>query len=296
MTAGQVHEEVTEYGTGLLRTSVSVASEGGFRWRRSTGPLAPASFERFVPALAGELAGIGELPDARLVPGTGDDTTRTYLARGSESVAGLLLREGADDRFESAMHALGRLLAAVHAHRTEHLPSPATAPRGLVRLGDWLSGRARGPRAAYAESLLVPGLGADRLATARMWCARLTTETDVVLSHGSAGLGSLVPGAEPGTVDLLIGEDVCVAPWYFDLGWVAGELIEFKGFMTAEQHSWHRLLDALFRGYGHDLGDEWAKMAALRVLLHVHDYVAYVAWSPELFTKYLDFLKFLIDL
>lgn len=168
-------------------------------------------------------------------------------------------------------------------------------PRGIVRLRDWLAGRARTPRAAYAAQFLRPGLGASCFELVTQWTAELAADSSTVLSHGSAGLGSAVTGVEPGTVDLLTGEDLCAAPWYFDLGWLAGELVELQWHSDSEPGRWNDLLAALFDGYGRDLGADWARVVALRILLHLHDYTAYVAWLPHEFAKYLDFLGYLID-
>jgi phosphopantothenoylcysteine decarboxylase/phosphopantothenate--cysteine ligase len=276
-----------EYGTGLLRTTIA-PDRGGYRWTRRPGPLAPTPFacEADGAALA-ELSAIG---GARLVRGVGGAEERSYHVDGSESVAGLLLRDGPDARLARRLRDVGRLLRAVHELPGPPTPAPA---RGVRRLEDWLSGRAGTPRAAYAASLLARGLG-PRLAPLRDWCVRLRTDA-VTLSHGCAGLGSVVAGSGEWRTELLAGEDICSAPWYLDLGWLVGELVELRWQLPGNDDVWRQSMDALFDGYGRDPGEDWAPLAALRILLHIHDFTAYVGWNDESFSRHLHFVTFLLD-
>ncbi|AVZ73524.1 hypothetical protein SLUN_16375 [Streptomyces lunaelactis] len=66
--------------------------------------------------------------------------------------------------------------------------------------------------------------------------------------------------------------------------------------MGGDKESWQALTSALFEGYGRELGQEWKSMAALRILLHVHDIAAYVDDFDRGFDHYCDFLRFLVDL
>ncbi|MFF8646408.1 hypothetical protein [Streptomyces sp. NPDC015345] len=139
-------------------------------------------------------------------------------------------------------------------------------------------------------------LGAERWARVNKWYRTITEDTDVTLVHGAPGLGSLVSGASPESTAILTGEDLAVAPWYYDLGWVLGELVELRWHLGGDQQAWQVLVDALFEGYGRDLGVWWNQAAALRTLLHVHDIAAYVGWHSSGFNQYASFLAFLIDL
>jgi phosphopantothenoylcysteine decarboxylase/phosphopantothenate--cysteine ligase len=316
---GRSEQIPAEFGTGLLRTTVTGTGGEEFQWRRTLGDLAP---EPFVPPGHPALRELSALPPAggaRIVLSPDGGDTRSYLARGTESAAGLLLRSGPAAALEEPLRGLGRLLAAVHACPVPDGLGPLPRTRALTRLGDWLAGRAQSPRAALLESHLETALGGERLARVREWYDRLAGDTDLVLVHGAPGLGSLVVGsafgssataatsadpadpadladpATPAPADLLTGEDVSVAPWYSDLGWVVGELVELKWYVGGDQEAWGRLLSALFDGYGRDLGPEWNRSAALRILLHLHDFTAYVGWSRAEIDRYAGFLRFLID-
>ncbi|WP_254706559.1 flavoprotein [Streptomyces lunaelactis] len=288
-------ESGAEFGTGLLRTSVHALPTGGTRWRRSPGPLAPAPFQPVDDTVRAVLAKAGDLDDARLVAGDADGPARVYDVRGAVSAAHLLLHQGPGAELRKPLHGLGRLLRAVH-----DLDPPADLParpaRGLARLGDWLAGRAASPRAACVQGQLRRSLGEERWKQVVAWCRLTVADPGVVLAHGAAGLGALVVEPGSGRSDLLVGEDACAAPWYFDLGWVVGELVELQWQLGGDKESWQALTSALFEGYGRELGQEWKSMAALRILLHVHDIAAYVDDFDRGFDHYCDFLRFLVDL
>jgi phosphopantothenoylcysteine decarboxylase/phosphopantothenate--cysteine ligase len=96
--------------------------------------------------------------------------------------------------------------------------------------------------------------------------------------------------------ELLIGEDLCAAPWYHDLAWIAGELVELRWLNDGDPQEWQRLLDALFEGYGRDLGEDANRLIALRIALHLHDISAYVGLDAALLATYAGFLDFLVNL
>ncbi|MGK5630038.1 hypothetical protein [Streptomyces sp. URMC 123] len=242
---------------------------------------------------------------------------RRYRAGDRESAAHYLLLGGPDAvpggaaALERALRGVGALLAALHATPVppaggSPVPSGVLRPaRGLERLHAWLTGDsadsaapARGSAAGAAPAPAhspagsgVPAVSAAELLGARMsavaqhalraWCAEalaVRSEAEpAVLSHGAPGLGSLVPAPRSGTAALLTGEDLCLAPWQYDLGWIVGELVEMRWAYGGQQGggAWQRLLDALADGYGRGLGDQWHRWAALRVVLHAHDTLAY---------------------
>jgi hypothetical protein len=241
-------------------------------------------------------------PVVRWSVGSAAGPARLYHVRGAESLAGRLLRQGPDQDTALTLRGLGQALRELH---DTVVPSSATAgggPRGLRRLTDWLRGHAPTPGAAYAQSLLRPALGEERLPLVGRLAERMgqSEDAEVRLCHGAAALGSLIPAAPgsgvPGAADMLIGEDLCLAPWQFDLGWTLGELVELQWCGNGQNPAWKGTVEALFEGYGRDLGDTWPQHAALRVLLHLHDYTAYVGWDRAIFEKYTGFVKFLLDL
>jgi hypothetical protein len=280
-------EPVRDFGTGLLHTTVRPLPDGGHRWRRSPGPLSPAPF---VPT--------GAFPDrpaavagVRWVVGTADGDDRIYDVRNREAVAGRLLREGPDQAFAQVLHGLGAALRALHE---QPAPADLAPPRGLARFATWLDGRAPDPRVAYAESLLRPRLGIPAWKRVRALAERIPVE-EAVLSHGAPGLGSLVIAEAGEGADALAGEDVCRAPWWFDLGWALGELVELQWYLGGDKAAWQRLITALLDGYGRELPEHWRSLVAFRVLLHAHDYTAYVGWEPKVFDKYTGFARYLLS-
>ncbi|MFG2678573.1 hypothetical protein [Streptomyces sp. NPDC048392] len=331
-TADRAESLRREFGTGLLTTVVTGLPDGGYRWQRRNGLQSPAPFAP-VPDSPAEAAGdVGALgpgdpappedgpgpkaartgdrirqlrPDGavRWVVGEAEGADRVYRVRGPESVAGRLLREGPDEQLATTLHGLGRALRALHALPVPQDVGSGVRPRGLVRLDDWLAGRSPSPRAAYAESFLRPRLGDAHLSAVRELSAELTAgpgNADTVLCHGAPGLGALIPAAAGtgarGEADMLIGEDLCPASWQFDVGWTLGELVELKWYRGGDRpEQWSASLRSFFQGYGRDLGDAWARHAALRVLLHLHDYTSYVGWDQHTVEKYTGFVKFLLD-
>ncbi|MFO7253144.1 MAG: phosphotransferase [Actinomycetes bacterium] len=296
MTAPAV-APVAEFGTGLLHTTITADGEGGFVWSRRPGPLAPAPFAPADPELAGRIAAV-ELPaGVRLVPGAARGEAREYRVAGARSVADHLIRDGVHPCLEPALRGLGAALAALHA-----LPPPAHRPaapsRGLARLEAWLRGRPLQAWAAQAAAVLRDRIGPDRWARLCAWAARTAGEPAAgpVLCHGAPGLGSVVFDPHTGVAEILVGEDLCVAPRHADLGWVIGELVELSWRLGGDVRAWQGLTDALLEGYGHGTELPWNHLAAVRIALHLHDYTAYVAWDPAECERYAHFLGYLIDL
>lgn len=296
MSGREAAPERTAYGTDLLQTSVRAVS-GGHEWTRTTGPLAPAPFQPVTGAgLTHRPVAAGRDGAARLAFGRAEGQGRVYTVAGGESVANRLLSGGPLPQLREPLRGLGLALRRLHAEGPPPAGEGLGPPRGLVRLDTWLTGRAPVARAAYVGAELQHRLGAERWSRVTTWCRRVAEDTDVTLVHGAPGLGSLVAGGDGGPAALLTGEDLAVAPWYFDLGWVLGELVELKWQLGGDQQGWQLLLEALFEGYGRAVGTQWNRAAALRILLHVHDIAAYVGWHTAGFDHYATFLMFLIDL
>ncbi|MEU1243646.1 hypothetical protein ABZ388_25100 [Micromonospora parva] len=285
-----------DFGTGLLVTAVRPEPAGGYRWRRAPGPLAPAPF---VPTgTAPRRLGTARpgATSVHWVVGEPDGDARTYRVRGTTSVAAVLLGNGPEPAMASLLHGLGQALRELHAQPLPPGVAAGGAPRGLVRFTRWLNGRSPHPRGAYAESLLRSRLGGAALARVREHTAQIAAADERVLCHGAPGLGSLIPAeGESAAADALIGEDVCAAPWYYDLGWVLGELVELQWYLGGDRPAWQLLINALLDGYGRELDDRWRETVAFRVLLHVHDYISYVGWEPKVFDKYTGFARHLLS-
>ncbi|WP_333736245.1 phosphotransferase [Streptomyces sp. IBSBF 2806] len=284
---------VTTYGTGLLSTQIYPAVDSGYLWRRQPGPLAPDGF--VLPSLDLADRATVSANDHRLVTAPAEpDGARIYRVAGKDSLAAHLLRFGPGPEAAHALHAVGALLARLHA-----VPADATVPsgppRGWLRLRKWLA-EEHGPTAAPAGELLRSQLGEQRWRTLQTWCDEaLSDRQHTVICHGAPSLGGVV-FTLTGPIEVLTGEDLCLAPWSTDLGWLIGELIELSWTCGGDPQAWQALLASLYSGYGKDLGQRWNRAAALRITLHLHDFSTYVAWRPNEVRRYAGFLRFLIDL
>ncbi|MFD9456351.1 hypothetical protein ACFWBC_25065 [Streptomyces sp. NPDC059985] len=286
---------VDAYATGLLATTVTALPDGGHHWLRRPGPRAPEPFTPITARLRALVERASAAPGTRLLMGAAaPDGARTYAAPGPYSVAHRLIAGGGPHAVPGGPRALhdtlrevGALLAALHA---TPVPEEARRPaRAAVRLHAWLSGSTTAGGATAAD--LLDGAAVGPL---RVWAAAAARPaTGHVLSHGAPGLGSLVladaaddtaddaDGAGAGAAVLLTGEDLCAAPPHVDLGWIAGELAEFRWLLgaAADPRVWQRPLDALLDGYGGDPAtarDGCVRGAALRIALHAHDTAAYL--------------------
>jgi hypothetical protein len=278
------------FRTGLLRTRVEPHGPDGFRWVREPGSLAPEPFQRN-PSLHGAAHPV-------LCLGTPDGDARAYLTGGDTSAATRLLREGdgAVGSLTEVLRQVGQALRALHGtplDATGTTSGEAAVPRGLRRYDRWVAGRAGTPAAASALGVVHGELGPERLRRLASWRTDLASEP-VVLSHGAPGLGSVVLGPG-GRVDLLTGEDLGPAPRSFDTGWLLGELVELRLARGGDAAAWNDLTEALADGTGQDLGSRWNLAAAFRILLHLHDYTAYVTWDEALIRHYARFVAFLLD-
>lgn len=281
-----------DYGTRLLRTSIVPAAEG-WTWTRRPGAEAPRPFTASdEPALGAVTA--ARLPGVVVGQPVGDLSERRYRVAGQRSVASLLLEAGPGGDLLRLIERLGSTLAAVHEVA---LPETAViAPsRGLTRLGHWLQAVEQPPLMLSArQELLVRN---ERVATTAVdVLASLERQAELapVLCHGAPGLGSAVPDAAGGAL-LLTGEDVHVGSRESDLMWVLGELLEFSFTRQDDARAWGRVIDAFLEGYGREPVVSLQLLAAARILLHLHDYTAYVGWSAPEFRRYGGMLRYLTD-
>ncbi|MEU9026247.1 hypothetical protein AB0D46_01670 [Streptomyces sp. NPDC048383] len=275
---------VDAYATGLLATTVTALPDGAHHWLRRPGTRAPEPFAPLTPRLRAVVEQTSPGPGTRLLVGAAaPDGARAYAAPGPYSVAHWLIAGGSPHAvpggpraLHDALREVGALLAALHARP---VPAEARRPaRAAVRLHAWLSGRTNAGGATAADLL-----GGAAVGPLRDWAAEAAhPATGHVLSHGAPSLGSLVPRAGGvGAGVLLTGEDLCAAPAHVDLGWIAGELAEFRWLLgtAGDPRDWQQPLEALLDGYGADSAparDGCLRGAALRIALHAHDTAAYV--------------------
>ncbi|MGJ5826276.1 hypothetical protein [Streptomyces ossamyceticus] len=305
-----------EFGTGLQLTRVRPTVDGRHEWwhgagsRRAAPPTAPLA-AHVPPHTAG----------ARLVTPVVSGAGLAYLADGPYSAAAWL-RDPRPAARRLAAHALASAGTALrHLHTT---PAPTGAPPpALTRLRGFADGTdgGDGDRAAVrrlrGHALRV--WGAARLSTLRSWCAEVAAPAPTVVSmsgdgdgdgnegggrgghglvlvHGFASLGALVPPLSRGPVALLTGEDLGAARPELDLGWLLGDLAELAWAVPV----WGEepgvdlpavLLDAYGPGADRELA---ARAAVLRIATHMRDFAAYCGWSDEL-ADYTAFVADLID-
>ncbi|MET9846093.1 hypothetical protein [Streptomyces ossamyceticus] len=322
--AARVDGPAAEFGTGLQLTRVRPTADGRHEWwhgagsRRASPPTAPLAAH--VPR---HTAG------ARLVTPVVSDAGLAYLADGPYSAAAWL-RDPRPAARRLAAHALASAGTALrHLHTT---PAPTGAPPpALTRLRGFADGTDGGDgdlaavRCLREQALRV--WGAARLSTLRSWCAEVATPASaptvapasgdgdddgdgdgdggergdrdghgLVLVHGFASLGALVPPLSRGPVALLTGEDLGAARPELDLGWLLGDLAELAWAVPV----WGEepgvdlpavLLDAYGPGADRELA---ARAAVLRIATHMRDFAAYCGWSDEL-ADYTAFVADLID-
>ncbi|HWM38617.1 MAG TPA: hypothetical protein VNS49_16010 [Streptomyces sp.] len=298
--------------TGYLATRVQPTARGSsepYEWLRHPGPQRPRPFSPVTPGIREAAARLPREP-VTLKLGTQAGTGRRYAA-GSARSAGHLLAMGPDEAgwrtLRQLLHGTGRLLRSLHTEL-----SPASAPReagGSARLSAWLQ-QGDGPGAASRlHSLARARLGTERLKRVRAWCEEAGPGcADAVFLHGGVSMGSLIPAAAEGGGDtrpigsgaLLAGEESAFGPAEYDIGWLLGELTEFRlrhlnGSPEASSHC----ADAarqFMAGYGrrHFDAATAGRMAALRVLTHTYDFAAYVGWNDDLH-QHLDLSADLIE-
>ncbi|MFI6769406.1 hypothetical protein [Streptomyces sp. NPDC050355] len=232
----------------------------------------------------------------RLVPAEPDPPGSRYVVDHYESVAATILdAHGAGvDRFVPACHTAGLLLAELHRLAPDGFPD--ALPPGVDRLRNFLTTGGATPPTLRAAALILTVLGHDRWGMLSTWCERLVHDERRVVSHGAPGLACLVVGPADEGVQFLIGDDLGAAPWYWDIGWLLGELTELRHVLgtPATDPAWTCLESTLLAGYGRD---QLAvrRTAVLRIVLHLHDYAAYADWDEAEIGRYKALLTELID-
>lgn len=288
-----------DFGTGYQHTTVLRTPDSDFLWIRRPGHDRPSPARVDDPALNSAISAISDAGDTVLPVSPGPTTAsgqtwREYRVTGPHSLARSYLQPETDTSSvaEETLAGAGRFLARLHGIAVPgrvRLPTPD----GPARMLRWLGGGTgpRGARRLHEDACAL--LGTDRLRRAREWCAELREirpgADGAVLLHGAPGNGVLIPSVpeerDRVSAVMLVGEELSLGPREFDLGWLAGELVEYRdlpeytGQHTVEPLDYQHLIDVLLDGYGPgpDL-ERLDRCAILRVFIHVHDYCSYVGW------------------
>lgn len=307
MTAPAV---VAEFATALVRTTVlTAARDGGFTWVRTPGAARSGPLRRpphdLLAALETPATGDGSGVRCVLPRAYDGEEGLRYPLPGRRSLAELLLSDDAsnppdDTRTDDVLYGLGRLLRALHA-----APLPAQGEAGAYvlpgawrRLRSWTGAPAAG-RPAQLHVRLRELLGEVRWSLVERWSSEPPEAGPRTLVHGAPGLGLLIP-AEAGGLPhgLITGEDVGIAPWQWDVGWVLAELGELRHF-SARLHrpgtDWTRLEQVFLDGYGRPRDPLVRRFTALRSLLHLHDFSVFVTWDEAEVRRYAALLADTID-
>ncbi|KIF75267.1 hypothetical protein QR77_17745 [Streptomyces sp. 150FB] len=303
MTGGTV---VAEYGSALVRTRVLADERGDrFTWIRTPGAARSGPLPQPPPSLLAALTPL-ELdgatdgrPGVRCVlpRAHGSAGGLRYPLPGRRSLAELLLPGDPPSAPYDAsyprevLYGFGRLLRALHA-----APLPAVdeadahaLPGTWRRLRSWADSPASGPAAQLHRSLREL-IGASHWARVEKWLSELPEAAPRTLVHGAPGLGLLVPAEVRDTANgLITGEDVGVAPWQWDVGWVLAELRELRFFsarLRRPETAWEWLEQSFLSGYGRPRDPLVQRSIVLRSLLHLHDFSVYVAWDEAEVRRY----------
>lgn len=292
------------FGTGWLRTRIDPAPGGGYMWRHQPGPSRPGRIPVPDEAFTRACEQASVRAPAILTCPVRDGAAGARWARlpGATTLAELISSHG-----RIAPSGAGQYLADVGATLTElhRIPcqvAPERIPPGPGRLARWLDTNGAGPGAALTlYQSAERTLGPERLGRLRSWCRIAAQAAPGGTVHGHFSLGEVVipePAADEARLAVLTGEDAARGPAEADLGWMIGELYEYRCLAAAQGMNTPHLKpmrEALRAGYGlavHD--DRVAQYAVLRLAVHTHDYAAFVGWSPELYL-YLSFLQRAID-
>ncbi|MGV9305581.1 hypothetical protein [Nonomuraea sp. NPDC003727] len=285
-------ETVESFGSGFLRTTIVRNGEDGYVWTRRPGPDRRDAMRMPDPAV---LAAVRGVPPGRVrltLPVRGDGAGMAYRTDQATTLAGVF-RKGHPDVARIAADTLaetGATLARLHA--TPLPPADLRPPEGPRRLLSWLR-NGEGPRAApklrrHAAEILGP----TRTATVAGWCA---PERPRALLHGAPSLGVLLPLTPDHDGALLTGENLSAGAPESDVGWLVGELVEFRE-LTDRFGNGALDHDALIRrvldGYAAPLDlAAVGRSATVRFLSHAHDFAAYLQWHDIL----VDYLRMVAD-
>ncbi|MGV9254584.1 hypothetical protein [Streptomyces sp. NPDC003697] len=301
MTGGTV---VAEYGSALVRTKVLADAQGSrFTWIRTPGAARSGPQQKPPRALLTALTALEHPPAIDRGPGVRCVLPRTYGSEGGlhyplpgrRSLAESLLSgdppSAPDDTSSThdVLYGFGRTLRALHMAPLPTQSQADAVPGAWRRLRSWADTPAAG-RGAQLHRFLREWLGTSRWRRVEELLDELPVAVPRALVHGAPGLGLLVPAEVRGTHHgLITGEDVGVAPWQWDVGWVLAELRELR-FFSARLHrpeaDWERLEESFLSGYGRSCDGLVQRSAVLRSLLHLHDFCLFVTWDEAEIRRY----------
>ncbi|MFD7450930.1 hypothetical protein [Kitasatospora sp. NPDC059827] len=100
-------------------------------------------------------------------------------------------------------------------------------------------------------------------------------------------------------MEIMLGPERSHGPEGFDLGWLLGELLELHWLAASAgkvpRHAHAEIAHTLTAAHGPvPEVSTVAHAAVLRILTHMHDHAAYVAWNEE-FSDYFGLIAELVD-
>lgn len=236
-----------------------------------------------------------------VLPRPNGDTLR-YAAPGASSTADLLLshKPQAETRgVGSLLEHLGMLLRALHTAPVAAIDAASDMPLTWLRLSAWMDSPPPGPPAVL-HARLRQAFGTQRWQMLTSWMEGLRSRPRVLL-HGNPSLGLLVPSESDEPDALITGEELGLGSWQQDVGWVLGELHELRSLSVrlplpvADHATWDSLAKRFSEGYGLLPDPSVHRAAALRTLLHLHDFCVFVTWDDTEIVRYTTLISHLVD-
>ncbi|ACZ23198.1 hypothetical protein Sked_33030 [Sanguibacter keddieii DSM 10542] len=272
-------ETLRETTTGYLATTLARTPAGEHVLVRRAGADRPDRSTSDAAALGDVARSV--LPPCRASAGALVDGAWHHVVPGPASLAPLLSAGMRDEPLRRLCEDLGTTLGLLHA--ADPVPG-LDEPSGLSRLRAWSeTGVGDAGRALEAVTGVLGSGGLDDL-LADLDGAALAAPTVTLL--GAPGSQTVYPDPAGGPATVLVTDEVALGPASWDLGWVVGELVERATASTGEPRSLGRaargLLGAHARTGGAVEPHHVAAAAAARILVHVHDYAAYVGWHASL--------------
>lgn len=273
-------ETVRETSTGYLSTTLTVSERGEHTLVRRAGadrPARPAPSSAHLDHVARSVG-----PPSLTSPGWARGDAWHHPVPGPASLALLLSAGMRDEPLLRLCASVGTTLGEVHSRPVQE---PLDEPSGLGRLRGWSR---TGPRAAgQALDVVAEELGADGLDALLADLDAVTAATPVTTLLGAPGSQSVFPDPRGGPPTVLVTDEIAGGPPAWDLGWFVGELVERSLGTPAGAPALQRAARHLLGAHAATAGSvtapqDVAVAAAARIVVHVHDYAAYVGWHDSL--------------
>ncbi|MBT2386689.1 hypothetical protein [Streptomyces sp. ISL-11] len=285
------------FETGYLSTVIT-RTANAYRWTHRAGTDRPLPMVAPTDAFS-RAAGQASRRGVRFVlpwveTATDGSVALAYRGPGPRSLAAMLIAG------EKPADAAGLLADASGCLSAFHAPVPdgmaTRAPHGIHRLTGWMDA-SDGPRAAPAwHTLLRRSLGDERWCRIRAWCEEFARPQQPYIVHGAAGTGVIIPSADNLLqAGFLAGSEEAASHREFDLGWLLGELHESAALDDQDPVYLGELRDAFVSSYEGRIDERLLRIATtLRVIIHAHDFAAYLGWSRDL-QNYTKIIVELVD-